>query len=144
MSTMFRKEDLVGAPYWPGSPCHSRNQPVNSRSTNAPAWTQQPRLFPWAIFATWLTQTPCRCPNFPFSFALLGIVPTAVLALALKPLLHRAEEEKPEVGFVCLFQTYVWNPWKTVVINLSVLLAVTGGPILAGETLRQDSNVYNS
>lgn len=83
--------------------------------------------------------TMCRCPRFPFSFTLLGIVHTAVLALALKPFLHRVEKEKP----VCLFQAYIWNCWQTVIINLSVLLAVTDNPILAAEMLRQYSKVHN-
>lgn len=36
ISTIFRKQDFVGASYWPDPPSHSRKWPVPSMSTKAP------------------------------------------------------------------------------------------------------------
>lgn len=83
------------------------------------------------------------CRSFPFSFAPLSIVRFSVLAQALKPLLHRAEEEKLEVGIVCLLQNMHLEPLEEVIINPGIFVAIIGNPLLTDETLGEYSSIYN-
>lgn len=89
ISTMFRKQDFVGASYWPDPPSHSRKWPVPSMSTKAPClglatpsislghlpncWlkhyhVQVPQL-PLLLCSPWHSSHLCSCSGLKTTFA---------------------------------------------------------------------------